>query len=359
MHGEEDIPLETIGHVTAPSGKLLIIDPGLLNLWSHDRPVRAEPSGLVSDEICDIANSAVDLRIDGPDAEQAGRAFNRQWHNRFIYDIPAKRVEEVISPFEMKVHELNLNAKLVPMPDRMRHRNRIDRTFEQSPCGGIVQYHGVNAIVVGRVPDTCKLDIVGWRMPPGKFSERWKQVSLEFSAGESVSAELLGRVGVEEAKLLFADVEAMAFWKNDELIDGLANFLFWGRDAAQVAVKFGAPRRSGTEWGWINLPIEEIVPIAEPIEACREQGLLKFATDFRPHTDFHRLRSQIRSTPEASGTINVGGAEICGFHTSWGDGHFPVYLDRDSAGNALRVRVELGTDETVERQMEMERKYRK
>ncbi len=78
----------------------MIMDAGLLNLWSHDgAPLM--PEGVLSDEAATAsANASEDFRIEGPDAEAAGRAFDRQWHPLFLYDIPGAGVAAFKASFE-------------------------------------------------------------------------------------------------------------------------------------------------------------------------------------------------------------------------------------------------------------------
>jgi hypothetical protein len=71
--------------------------------------------------------------------------------------------------------------------------------------------------------------------------------------------------------------------------------------------------------------------------------------------DDHRVLERMRGTPGESGTIEVGGATMTGWFTSWGDGAFPVYRDLAADGTLLRVRVELGAPEIVRRQRRIER----
>jgi hypothetical protein len=49
----------------------------------------------------------------------------------------------------------------------------------------------------------------------------------------------------------------------------------------------------------------------------------------------------------------VGGASCCGFHTTWGDGLFPVWVDRASDGSLVQVRIELATPQTVKNMLEV------
>jgi hypothetical protein len=77
-------------------------------------------------------------------------------------------------------------------------------------------------------------------------------------------------------------------------------------------------------------------------EVTVPSGTLMFATDFRPHSHHYYAMRQVRSTPTESGMIDVGGARMCVFMTSWGDGIYPVVCDLDENGLLLRVRLELG-----------------
>ena len=89
----------------------------------------------------------------------------------------------------------------------------------------------------------------------------------------------------------------------------------------------------------------------------RDQQGYKFATDFRPHSHHFLAMKQVRTTPTESGTVEVGGARVCIFMTSWGDGFFPVYRDVDARGRLVRVCIDLGNDEIVQRQRQFEQRY--
>jgi len=45
------------------------------------------------------------------------------------------------------------------------------------------------------------------------------------------------------------------------------------------------------------------------------------------------------------------------FMTTWGDGAFPVEVDLDATGQVVQVRLDLGCDEIVQRQRELEERW--
>jgi len=54
--------------------------------------------------------------------------------------------------------------------------------------------------------------------------------------------------------------------------------------------------------------------------------------------------AQIRAAEFGRGQIDIGGARVLGFSTTWGDGVFPVEADVDGAGRVVGVRVCLGDE---------------
>jgi hypothetical protein len=55
--------------------------------------------------------------------------------------------------------------------------------------------------------------------------------------------------------------------------------------------------------------------------------------------------AQVRASESESGTVDVGGAKMCGFMTTWGDGMFPVIRELGPGGELVRVRIELSNDQ--------------
>ncbi len=123
--------------------------------------------------------------------------------------------------------------------------------------------------------------------------------------------------------------------------------MFWGRDAATAAAASAAPDLGEGQYGWLDRPVEEAVELGTAVEELRETGELRFATDFRPHSHHHQMMAKVRAAPTESGTLTIGDAKMCAFMTSWGDGIFPVEIDRDSEGSILTVRLVMATEETL------------
>ncbi|WP_394620717.1 DUF2185 domain-containing protein [Lentzea sp. JNUCC 0626] len=221
------------------------------------------------------------------------------------------------------------------------------------PDGVEVQFHGIWAVAVRGLP-AGSLRVLGERLE-GEYDGNWRSVWVECAEGEVASSVECGHVLVDKARLLFADATALSAWNNDEPSDGLFDLAFWGRNAAEVATRVSVPPVVvGDEHGWQDLTLEQLRTLHDELEALRSGGL-RFVFDLRPHDDHFRILRGMRSTATESGTIEVGGAPMTGWFTSWGDGAFPVYRDLAADGTLLRVRVELGAPEIVERQRRFDR----
>ncbi|GAA4572235.1 hypothetical protein GCM10023176_34720 [Micromonospora coerulea] len=160
----------------------------------------------------------------------------------------------------------------------------------------------------------------------------------------------LGKIGVDWARLVFADADALSAWVHDDPIDGLADVVFWGRHETDIAAEFGATR-TGTpgedHYGWLNLPVAEAYAKAVALNDRRSTASDgKFAFDFRPHSHHWRVMADVRTSENEAATIDVGGASIMFAMTSVGDGSFPVYVELDAAGALAAIQVRIhGTEE--------------
>lgn len=332
---EEQSAPELLGEVTVPSGVLVVVDAGLLWIWDGSRP--------------EDLPETVDFRVEGPDAEEAGRRFDRSWHPHYWYDVPRDAADDARQRFADFVASEGLAAELVEVRGGVPHRRRIDLALEYGGRFASVEFFGVRAPVVAAVPTDRSLPVYGFRMQEEELSDRWRWITLEIGDGETARDEEAGVVAVDEARLMFADADALQHWRHDEPLDGRADYVFWGRDAADAAALHRAPELAPGEYGWVDLPVEETVDRGAAVEASREREGWTFAVDFRPHSHHHRVLREMRSAATGSGVIEVAGAKMCAFFTSWGDGSFPIRADLDDAGRLLRLRLDLGSDDTIAR----------
>ncbi|GAB1511901.1 DUF2185 domain-containing protein [Actinophytocola sp. KF-1] len=320
---------ESLGSVSFPSGDLLVIDFGLLRAW------------------CGEPAEGTDFEITGPDAaEVAGRLDLAMVKGRYAFDFPDG------DPLAKRVDGFGLDASLVRIP-KVPHHARVQRLLADAPGGVEVPFPAGWAVAVRGVPADRELPVHGVRMDPdGPDAGRWRSVWVECAEGEPARSVECGYVLVEEARLMFADPAALTGWRNDEPHDGLFDLVFWGRDATAVAERLSAPALDQDTFGWTDLTKAEL---ASHYSRLRAEDEAKFHTDVRPHDDHHRLLSRMRGAPTESGVVEVGGALMTGWYTSWGDGAYPVHRDLAEDGTLLRVRVELGAEEIVRRQRRFER----
>jgi hypothetical protein len=333
--------VESLGVVDTPSGVLLVVDAGYLGMWSHDRdPVM--PEGILSSEAAlAAARSAVDLHLVGLGAEEIGRALDLQWHPRFLHDIPLAGVGEVRQQVAALAAERGIAAALEVLPARVPHRTRCDHALAVGGGAGQVPFHGVPAVVLGGLPPgphpvegECGSDIDGG-------AGDLERAVVRFSAAAIARSELVGVVGVDWARLLIADVDAVGSWQHDEPLDGLADIVFWGRDAEAIAAATGASVVPDGH-GWLDLPLDAAADAYERVLAVRDQHRYKAVVDGRPHSHHYQLMAQVRARPTQSGVVSLGGVAVCGFSTRRGDGIFNVFRDVDGGGSPVRLRIELG-----------------
>jgi len=285
----------------------------------------------------------VDFTIEGPDARAAGVAFGRQSNPLHLYDVP-REMEAELASF---VRARGLDARLVAQPQRVPHRRRVEHALVAGDGCGVVQFSGIPAIAVRALPRAATFDVLGTRMGAGRYAERWRSIDLEIQPNLVVtSTRTVGDVAVDEARLMFADADALGAWSHEAPLDGMADFAFWGRDAAGIVSKVGAPQLDDGVFGWCDLAIQRAFNLGTAVESMRTEGA-KFATDFRPHSHHFAMMKQVRASPTESGVLDLGGARLCAFMTSWGDGFFPVHLDLDAERRPVRLRVDLGTEARI------------
>lgn len=94
-----------------------------------------------------------------------------------------------------------------------------------------------------------------------EFADNWKSVWVEIEPGPVAASHEIGYVLVDEARLMFADPDAIGAWRTNESRDGLADLVFWGRDAQTVASELGADtfdEFGRAVYGWRDRPLFEI-----------------------------------------------------------------------------------------------------
>jgi hypothetical protein len=202
----------------------------------------------------------------------------------------------------------------------------------------------VPAVTIEGLPADRVMAVEGERVTNSRWEGCWDHVSLRVSDAAIASSEQVGEAMVDFARLMFADADRGRAWKHNESIDGQADFVFWGRDAAALAEACGAPELFEGEFGWENLPVDEVVEKGTAAEALMVERGWRLKTDFRPHSHHWALLTQVRDSETESGTIDLDGARVCLFMTSWGDGVFPVLVDRAADGAIVRVRIQLRTE---------------
>ncbi|MFN8194711.1 MAG: DUF2185 domain-containing protein [Nocardioidaceae bacterium] len=347
---------ERLGVINTGSGELLLVDFGELEFWSGDRTPVVE-DGLLDPELTDRINAAVDLEIVGPDAVRVGDLMDlAAVSGTYVFDIPrdAPELQERLAAV-CGQHGLEASLRVI---GRMPHRERMRRGLDRSPTGIEVPFNGVWAVGVRDVPRDAPLVVYGERMDAqGPDSGRWRSVWVQCAEGEATSSRLIGYVLVDQARLMFADPDALSGWNVGDPTAGLADLVFWGRDEEAVAGHLGAnafEESGGQVYGWRDVPFDEAMRLGATLHEHLEARSAKVATDFRPHDDNHRILASMRESSTESATLEVDGRQVCGFFTTWGDGAFPVFRDEGSDSELLRIRVELGAAEIITRTRRME-----
>ncbi len=313
-----------LGEVTCPSGQLVIMDGGYLEMWSGDRA----PD--------DQEHPATDFAIEGPDAEEAGESFDRQTGTR-LYDIPAAAVAEFTATFDGHCREHGHDATLRAFARQVPHRERVRHAVDAREPEFIVM--GVPVLPI-EVPADRPLPVTA---VPGEHG--WESMRIAFSDQPVADSWVFCELGVDHARFVFADADALNSWEHVLPLDGLADLVLWGGDEDRIAEEFGVPRLdddADVRYGWLDLPVEEAYQRALALEARRDEpGAPRFAADFRPHSHHWQVMGQVRAAEHEAGVIRVAGADILMAMTSVGDGFFPVHLDVDADGLPVALRIDI------------------
>ncbi|HUS29833.1 MAG TPA: hypothetical protein VMZ53_15115 [Kofleriaceae bacterium] len=210
---------------------------------------------------------------------------------------------------------------------------------------GLLGYLGRDAlepaIVKAQVPSDRALAVIGHRVGAGKeYGDCWDRVIVKLASGVPTHWKKLGEASVDFARLVVMDHSALDVWTHEDTLDGLADVVFWGRDAAAAARASGA-KSMKEGYGWTNLSLDVAEEKALEVDKLKHANKWAMNIDFRPHSHHFYALAEARKNKLGAGTIEVGDAKVCLFFTSWGDGVFPVFLDLDEQDRPLQVRVQL------------------
>ncbi|MER7000359.1 hypothetical protein [Streptomyces sp. NPDC000410] len=333
-----------LGEISCPSGTLVIVDGGHLGLWSGQRsPAEIDPALLGIDDPAMAAEvlDLVDFAVIGPDAPAAVRSFDRQ-PGAMIHDFPASRAAELGAMFAEHCRAAGLDARLEALPSREPHAQRVRRTAAEG--GGSFLMFGVPVVAVGGVPRDRHLPVLASRVDfVDGVGPRWSEISVRMSDAQAESSVQLGDVGVDWARVLFGDADALNVWQHNEPVDGSADVAFWGAAADEAASTFAAPElgepgEDGVR-GWTGLAMSEAIEKARAVQSWKEETGRRMMVDFRPHSHHWQVMRQVRASEFEAGTVDIGDARLLCAMTTWGDGYFPVSADLDASGAVVAVRV--------------------
>src|SRR5439155_20765544 len=159
-----------------------------------------------------------------------------------------------------------------------------------------VVYNGLWAVAVAGLPTDRPLPVVATPMPCGELTGRWRTIDvLVDPTAETASTEAVEGVMVDHGQLMCVALDALGQFRMWESLDGLADFVFWGTDAADLATKVGAPRLTDREFGWTDLSMADIDAHAQRTQQLIAEQKLRVGVDYRPHGNLERLNAQIRA----------------------------------------------------------------
>ena len=204
-------------------------------------------------------------------------------------------------------------------------------------------------LICAPVPSDRALAVVGTRVGAGRFAACWDHVAIELAGPDRhdvAHARKLGEAACDFARLICMDRAAIDHWQHEDSLDQLADFVFSGRDEAQLAKALGAKRLPhGGGHGFTDLPLAEAEAKADRAAELKAEHKWLLVTELRPHSHHFDALAAARASPSGAGVLEIGGARMLLFFTSWGNGIYPVYLDVDQDARPVRIRIQLAAVE--------------
>jgi hypothetical protein len=200
-------------------------------------------------------------------------------------------------------------------------------------------------LICAPVPSDRALAVTGTRVGKGRSAHRWDHVAIDLAERERreiAHARKLGEAASDFAALICMDRAAIDHWQHEDSLDQLADVVVSGRDEAALAKAIGAKRLPQIDgYGWTNLPLAEAEAKTDRAAQFKSENKWLVTTELRPHSHHFHALAAARASPSGAGMIEIGGARVLLFSTSWGSGVYPVYLDMDEDGHPIRLRIQL------------------
>ncbi|MEJ7602061.1 MAG: hypothetical protein WKG01_29460 [Kofleriaceae bacterium] len=198
------------------------------------------------------------------------------------------------------------------------------------------------AIVIADVPADRPLPVIDARLGRGRFSDSWDQVSIVLGDGVVSSSKKLGEAAADFARLACMDLALLDHWEHEDSLDGRADFVFSGRDERLLAAAMVAPRQADG-YGWVDVKLADAEARSDVAARKKAENKWLLTMELRPHSHHYQIAAASRANRLGAGTLELAGAQMLMFLTTWGNGVFPIYLDRDAADRPVRIRIQLAS----------------
>jgi hypothetical protein len=267
-----------IGTFCSSSGRVVVCDAAYADLWRAD----------------EVTDDAVEVRIIGPDAFEAGLLFDLSSHPLYLYDLSPDMLDDLRASFGELTSEAGFDASLEVLDHRIAHEARIDLHFETGQPTHGIEFDGVWSGAADGLEPGKNYHVFGQPFSDQtEFAGRWRDVWIAVSDAPVDHSELRGYAAVDCGSMLFIDPDAMREW-------------------------------------------------AEGGEAGSSMSYMSAA-------------GAVERDPHEATTIPFGDATACFFANRWGDGLFEIYSDFDADGALVRVRAAVGSERTRKRYLSIMR----